>query len=168
MHDDGWRIPGCPVNGPAMAADGSRVAVAWFTGAPLPSDAGRDRVRAAGEHGRVLVAFSDDAGASFGAPVRVDDGSAMGRVDLELLDGGALVTWVERVDGQAEVRTRRASPDDVGPAMTVTGTAARRASGFPRTARWGDRVVFAWTRTGEAPQVRAAVARIGTPPGGTR
>ena len=30
---DGWHIEGCPVNGPAIAAAGERVAVAWFTAA---------------------------------------------------------------------------------------------------------------------------------------
>jgi hypothetical protein len=27
---EGWRIEGCPVNGPALAADRDRVALAWF------------------------------------------------------------------------------------------------------------------------------------------
>ena len=51
---DGWRIGGCPTNGPAAAAAGNRAAVAWFT--------------AAGDSPRVQVAFSSDAGASFSAP----------------------------------------------------------------------------------------------------
>ena len=33
VHDDGWVIPGCPVNGPSVAALGDAVVVAWFTGA---------------------------------------------------------------------------------------------------------------------------------------
>ncbi|HEU0076539.1 MAG TPA: sialidase family protein, partial [Longimicrobiaceae bacterium] len=81
VHADGWKIPACPVNGPQVAARGEQVAVAWFTGA-------RDTAR-------VLVAFSRDAGATFGAPVRVDDGDPAGRVDVELLEGGgALVSWI--------------------------------------------------------------------------
>ena len=51
---DGWEINGCPVNGPAIAAGGAAVAVAWFT--------------AADERPRVSVVFSADAGATFGAP----------------------------------------------------------------------------------------------------
>src|SRR5690606_29736243 len=31
VHDDGWRISGCPVNGPQADAAGDTVAVAWFT-----------------------------------------------------------------------------------------------------------------------------------------
>ncbi len=30
LHDDGWRIEGCPVNGPALAAAGDRVAAVWL------------------------------------------------------------------------------------------------------------------------------------------
>ncbi|MFM8781834.1 MAG: hypothetical protein ACKOFO_10310, partial [Gemmatimonadota bacterium] len=57
---------------------------------------------------RVQVVFSTDAGATFGAPVRIDGGLPTGRVDVELLDGDrALVSWIERVGGEgAEVRAR--------------------------------------------------------------
>jgi len=49
---EGWEIEGCPVNGPAIAAAGDRVAVAWFT--------------AAGDTPRVRFASSTDGAASFG------------------------------------------------------------------------------------------------------
>lgn len=169
VHDDGWVIPGCPVNGPAIDARGQRVAVAWFTGAPLSADAERDAVRQAGERGRVLAAFSDDAGATFGEPVRVDDGEAMGRVHLALLDdGSALVTWLERVEGAAEVRVRHVDTDGVGAATAITGTDAQRASGFPRMARVDDRLFFAWTEPGERPRVRTATAALRQGAGGSR
>lgn len=167
VHDDGWVIPGCPVNGPAIAAHDRRVAVAWFTGAPLSAGAERGAVRQAGERGRVMASFSEDGGASFGDPVRIDDGEAMGRVHLALLDdGSALVTWLERVEGTAEVRVRHVDPNGVGSATSVTGTHAERASGFPRMARSADRIFFAWTEPGEQPRVRTAVASLGGGLGG--
>jgi len=55
VFQDGWQLNGCPVNGPAVAAAGPRVAVAWFTGADKTS--------------RVKLAFSADAGETFGQPV---------------------------------------------------------------------------------------------------
>ena len=83
IHSDGWTIEGCPVNGPSIAADGKRVAVSWFT--------------AAKEMQRVNIAFSTDAGASFGQPVQVDEGSPVGRVQVHMLgDGSGLVCWLER------------------------------------------------------------------------
>src|SRR5262249_28322192 len=31
VHQDGWRISGCPINGPALSARDRSLAVAWFT-----------------------------------------------------------------------------------------------------------------------------------------
>ena len=130
---DNWQLNGCPVNGPAIAAAGRRVAVAWFTGA---NDASR-----------VKLAFSDNAGASFGAPVVVDDGNPVGRVDVLLLDdGSALVCWLEKVASGGEVRVRRVRPEGkTDPAMTVSGIGTARSNGFPQMARVGNTLVFAWT-----------------------
>jgi BNR repeat protein len=149
VHADEWHIEGCPVNGPSVVANGDDVIVAWFTGAQ--------------DTARVNVAFSHDGGATFGSPVRVDDGSPVGRVDVELDGRGrALVTWLERVGEEgAEVRVRAIAPDGGrSPAMKVASSAAGRASGFPRTVRAGDEVIFAWTQPGDTSRVRMAVARV--------
>lgn len=162
VHNDGWVIPGCPVNGPAVAAAGDTVAVAWFTAAEETGDTAltREEIRSAGERGRVLAAFSTDGGRTFGAPIRVDDGQAMGRVDIVLLDGAAAVSWLERAENGAEVRIRRVDPSGVGPASVIAGAQAERATGFPRMVRAGDRLVFAWTMPGEAGGVRTAVVGL--------
>ena len=68
VSEDGWHYPGCPVNGPAVAARGDTVAVVWFT--------------AAGGTPRVYAAFSTDGGAAFGPRMQVDDGRPAGRVDV--------------------------------------------------------------------------------------
>ncbi|MEX2471014.1 MAG: sialidase family protein [Gemmatimonadota bacterium] len=147
VHDDGWEIGGCPVNGPAVAARGRSVAVAWFTGADdLP---------------RAKVALSSDGGASFGAPVVIDDGNPIGRVDILYLDDGrALVSWLEQTGEEtAAIRVRTVDASGaVGPSGTVSESSAARASGFPRMAPvTGGDVVLAWTdATGELPFVRMA------------
>jgi hypothetical protein len=148
VHDDGWEIAACPVNGPAVAADGDRVAVAWFT--------------AARDTPRVRVAFSSDAGRSFSEPVDVDGGNPSGRVDLVLLeDGRAVVTWLERGAGDgAEIRARAVSRDAVGEPMVIARSSQTRSSGFPRMARSGEELVFAWTDAGDASSVRVARARL--------
>ena len=150
VADDNWQFPGCPVNGPQLSADGERLAVVWFT--------------APEQHPAVYAAFSDDAGSTFQAPIRVDDGEPLGRVALELLpDRGVLVAWLERTPEGAEVRARRVSaPGEPGGSFLVTETSASRASGFPRMARVGDEIVFAWTLTGESGGVRVATARAGS------
>ncbi len=149
VHDDGWKIAACPVNGPSIDARGNRVALAWFTGA--------------NDSARVKLAFSPNAGASFGAPVRIDDGKPAGRVDTSVLpDGSALVTWIERTGGDtAAVRARRVSRDGkVGPATTIASSSAGRASGFPRAVVTGKHVVFAWTVPGRPSSVRVARAAL--------
>lgn len=149
VHADEWHIEGCPVNGPSVVAQGDTVAVAWFTGA-------RDTAR-------VNVAFSADAGATFGAPIRVDDGLPVGRVDVEFDGAGrALVTWLERVGTEgAEVRLKsvRAS-GGLSPVITVARSSAARTSGFPRMVRSGDEVMFAWTVPGDSARIQLATMRV--------
>ncbi len=145
VHADGWKIAACPVNGPALATADERVALAWFT--------------SANDSAKVKVAFSADAGATFGAPVRVDEGQPAGRVDVALLrDGSALVSWIERTGGDtAEVRVRRVSPDGTpAPAITVAASSAARASGFPRMVIRGGDAIFAWTEPGKSSAIRLA------------
>jgi hypothetical protein len=133
LHNDGWKIAGCPVNGPQVDARGKRVVAAWFA--------------AAADHGRASVAFSDDAGATFGTPIVIDDGTPIGRMDVVMLDGGAaVVTWSEQTAGGAELRARRVSRDgNPGPSIKVADSSAARAAGFARAAVIGQDVYVAWT-----------------------
>lgn len=136
VHNDGWKLDGCPVNGPAVAASGRRVAVAWFT--------------AVNDKPRVRLAFSGDAGESFGEPVTVDDGNPAGRVDVLMLeDGSALVSWLEKAEGGGAVRLRRVYADGkFDPAVTVAASGTARSNGFPQMALAGKTLVFAWVNSG--------------------
>lgn len=158
VANDGWRYFGCPVNGPALAAapgegDGApaddALAIAWYTEGP-----GRPTV---------FVAFSGDGGRTFGAPIRVDDGDPLGRVDLEILDdGSALVLWLAGASGSGSVRARRVGRDGrAGRAHTIATVGTARASGFARMARRGsDSLWFAWTEPGEDGGIRVAAGAV--------
>jgi hypothetical protein len=148
VHNDNWKIAACPVNGPALSAQGSRVAIAWFS--------------AKDDQGRAFAAFSDDAGKTFSAPIRLDEVSALGRVDVALLDdGSAMATWIEFAEGRAQFKVRRVEPGGhTSPAMTVSNFAASRASGYPRLARFGNELVFAWTESTQPTRVMTATATI--------
>jgi hypothetical protein len=148
VHADNWQINACPVNGPALAASGDRVALAWFT-------AERDEPR-------VQVAFSMDAGRTWGAPVRVDDARALGRVDVVVLDNGsAVVMWLEHLESGSELRTRVVHPSGKRePFTTVSSMTADRQSGHARMVKNGDELVFAWVATTPTMQVKTAVARL--------
>jgi hypothetical protein len=146
VHADNWQINACPVNGPALAASGDRVALAWFT--------------AQDDQPRVQVAFSNDAGKTWGAPVRVDEARSLGRVDSVMLDSGsAVVMWMEHLDDGSELRARVVHPTGKRePFMTVSSMTADRQSGHARMVKSGNELVFAWVTTKPAMQVKTAVA----------
>jgi hypothetical protein len=141
---DGWEIHGCPVNGPAVDADGDDVAVAWFT--------------AAGDRPAVRLAFSADAGSSWGEPIGVDEGRPLGRVDVAMAPGGgAVVIWMESAGDAAEIRVRRVAANGRrGPSERVASSSSDRDSGFPRLVRAGRGLLVAWTAPETPPRVRAA------------
>jgi hypothetical protein len=124
VHADNWKLNGCPVNGPQLDARGRDVVIAWFT--------------AVHQQPRVYAAFSKDAGATFGAPIRVDLATTTGRVDVVLReDGDAIVTFI---DGGA-LHARRVSPDGkAGPPLRIG-----EAGGFPRMALSKDNVGVVWS-----------------------
>ncbi len=146
VHADDWTVPACPVNGPALSARGRDVAIAWFT--------------AKGDQPRAFVAFSSDAGRTFGSPIRLDDQATLGRVEVELLpDGSAAASYVEFADQKASFRVRRIERSGRKSApVTVTGIAGNRASGLPRMAIHGRELIFAWVDREGGSQVRTARA----------
>jgi hypothetical protein len=145
VHDDGWTISACPINGPAVDAGGSLVAVAWFTSA-----ANRPVVR---------IAFSRDSGATFGAPVTVDDKWPVGRVDVVLeATGHAVVSWLAKGPHRGAIMMRRISPDGrTGTPMKAATSSIARAAGFPRMATAGDSLLLVWTEDAEPTRLRAAL-----------
>jgi hypothetical protein len=150
VHHDGWRIEACPINGPAISARGRDVAVAWFT-APT-------------EMGHTFVAFSHDAGRTFGPPVRVDDTTSLGRVGVDVLDdGSAAVTWVESANPRPQFKVRTVAPNgDRSAAVTLAETAGSR---HPRIAHVRNELLFAWTEAdGNATRIRTARATLGGKP----
>src|SRR5262245_30129051 len=144
LSKDGWEIQGCPVNGPAISSAGQNIAVAWFT--------------AAKDQPRVYAALSADGGASFGPRILVGAENPVGRVDvIAHPSGNALVSWVERTPGGAEVRARVLRPDgSKAPAVVIAET----SSGVPRMKMSGDEVVIAWTDSRNIRKVRTAILNI--------
>ena len=151
VHDDGWRFPGCPVNGPSLSAHGREVAIAWFT--------------AKENQPKSLAAFSSDAGRSFGAPIVLDESGSLGRVDIDLLpDGSAVAAYVASAPQGAQFRVRRVQPaGTLSEPATVAVLVNNRASGYPRMAVVGDEILFAWTDRQGTSQVRTARAPLAHP-----
>lgn len=133
IYEDNWKIAGCPVNGPRLSAIGNTLAVVWFTAASATP--------------QVNVVFSNDNGATFGKPIRVDEGSAIGRVDLVLLDEvTAMVSWMEGT----EIRVTKISSDgSKTPSTSIAASSESRSSGFPQMTKVGSKLIFAWTDSKE-------------------
>jgi hypothetical protein len=132
LHHDGWKINGCPNNGVDLDAEGQRVAAAWFT--------------AANDQTQVKVSFSNDAGKSFSAPVRIDEGRPAGRAAVAAApDGGGVIAWIERGEKQSKLLARHVSSDGrLGPSISL----GQIAKSFPRLVRLGGQAMLTWTEAG--------------------
>lgn len=144
LHEDGWTLEGCPVNGPAVAADRAGAAIAWFT--------------LAGGEPRVQVAFL--SGERFDAPVRLCEGKALGRVDAAWLGEHLVVAWLEERGLGAVWRARAVARDgELGPILDLGEVVGERADGFLRLAPTPDGLVLAYTDEGGLRVLRVAAAR---------
>lgn len=147
VHADGWRIAGCPVNGPSIAASGDALAVAWYT--------------EAGGTPTLRIARSGDAGATFSAPHEVQrDDTLLGRAALAgdadawwlawlVRDGDGQALWLARFDPATLAEQAR---------VRVARLAARGpASGLPRLQLRDGIAHLVWTDVHHArPRLRGA------------
>ncbi len=144
-----WRPEKTPGSGPAISASRRRIAVAWYSeaqGSPA-----------------LWVAFSGDAGRTFGAPVKVDSltkGHApWGPVAVALDEkGDALVLWLS-LSGSTETTlllSRVAADGRRGEPVTVARGRLSSAKGEPQLAVANGRAVIAWVEGGSASGVRVA------------
>jgi hypothetical protein len=146
VHRDNFKIEGCPVNGPAIAAQGREAAVAWFT---APNDKPRS-----------YIAFSHDAGRTFTAPIAADDVESLGRVVVALMkDGSAIVGWVESSTQMSKFEIRRVQSN--GTRSTAVAVANVSGTRYPRLVLAHGEVVMAWTESeNESSRVKTARASL--------
>jgi hypothetical protein len=130
---DGWQINGCPSDGPALAAKGEQLVVAWFTRAhDIP---------------QIKVAFSNNSGRDFTPAIRVDAFSPVGRADVQLVGKDtAVVSWIEKPSGTgARVCVRRVSSSgQMGDVQNVGLVAEGRSAGFPKIRVVESRLLVVW------------------------
>ncbi|MFT7071997.1 hypothetical protein [Patiriisocius sp. Uisw_017] len=133
VYEDHWKIAGCPVNGPAIAAMENNLAVVWFT----END----------DKPKVQVVFSEDGGATFGKPIRFDSHPTIGRVGVALIsETEAVVSWVENVGDDTLVQLIKVESNGVkGEVVTLAKTSEARASGFPQISLFNKRIYLAMT-----------------------
>ncbi|ELR71578.1 BNR repeat protein [Fulvivirga imtechensis AK7] len=144
VHNDGWKIAGCPVNGPRAASLGNNMAVAWFS--------------APEGNAQVKIAFSQDGGASFTDPIRIDSAKTVGRVDVVMLnESTAVVSYMEGAD----IKVVKVSQNGTkSKAVLVSSSSEARASGFPQMTKSGDHLIFAWTDNDKKEIKTAVLSKI--------
>jgi len=132
LHNDEWKIAGCPVNGPSIDSKDNYVAVAWFT--------------IANGEPKVLISTSKDYGHTFSKPIRLDQGDAIGRVDVVVDNKISIVTWMENEDEDAAIKMRTVGFDgNISDVFRIGKNSGSRSSGFPRLARHDEGLFMAWT-----------------------
>ncbi len=148
VYHDGWQIAGCPVNGPAVTAQGEHVAVVWFSA--------KDDVP------EVKLAVSNDSGATFSAPIMVAEETTNGRVGAaHLASGNIAVSWVDTRDDSAQLMLAMHGADGkLLDRVQVAETQASRRSGFPVITSSGDDVYITWTDIAGDAQVKVARVRF--------
>ncbi|MEO1202563.1 MAG: exo-alpha-sialidase [Pseudomonadota bacterium] len=151
FSSDDWTIAACPVNGPAIAASGEFVVVAWFT--------------AANDHPRVQARISTDGGKRFGERIIVAGNEVLGHVDVVALsDQAVAISWLEsgkRGTDNVQVRSLTAG-GELGPRQTVGRTALSRV--VPQMALVGDELLLAWSDDFDGDQ-RTSSVRVPVLPG---
>ncbi|MBC7872753.1 MAG: exo-alpha-sialidase [Ferruginibacter sp.] len=144
IFSDNWKIAGCPVNGPRSDAQGNILAIAWFSSPD--------------KKGQVNIIFTNDGGAAFNSPIRIDEGKGIGRVDVVMLDEkSAMVSWMEG----ATIKAARVYKDGTKePSITIASSSTARSSGFPQMTKAGNKLIFAWS-DGKGKAIKVASLVVG-------
>ena len=137
IHEDGWQIAACPVNGPQLAFHSGVTSALWFTGAENTA--------------LVKLAFSDDYGRNFSDPILLSENEPLGRVDIVMHDEhSAWVSYVERHKDGARLRIKQIMRNgDISQSLILDNMEASRRSGFPQLTAFEDGLIVAWTELGE-------------------
>ena len=133
IHNDGWEINGCPVNGPKVASNSNNLAISWFT--------------VSNEKPTVNLSFSKSNGASFGTPIKINDVDAIGRVDVAFLNPQeVLVSYIEGDDVGTYLRIKKVSIDGkVSAPITISKIDGGRNSGVPQLEILDNEAFIVWT-----------------------
>jgi hypothetical protein len=142
VHSDNWTMPGCPVNGPALAVNGDRFLVVWPTMAKGPME--------------VRMAFSD--GEAFSTPLALGEGEMeTGRVDAAARKDGWLVSRVTSHERRPALTLTALASDG---SKLAEETMVSPVGGYPRMAVIGDKAVVVFTEPSGAGNSRVGVILV--------
>ena len=133
LHNDGWIINGCPVNGPKVAVNSTNLAIAWFT--------------VINDNPIVNVSFSKTNGDSFGIPFKLNDLDAIGRVDVAFLNNEeVIVSYMEVDDIGTYLRIKKVSvTGEISKPITISKIDGGRNTGVPQLEIINNEIFIVWT-----------------------
>tara|TARA_B100000700_G_scaffold45523_1_gene47655 strand:- start:2067 stop:3266 length:1200 start_codon:yes stop_codon:yes gene_type:complete len=133
LHNDGWIINGCPVNGPKVAVNSTNLAIAWFT--------------VVNNNPLVNISFSKTNGDSFGTPFKLNDHDAIGRVDVAFLNNEeVIVSYMEVDDIGTYLRIKKVSVNGkVSKPITISKIDGGRNTGVPQLEVINNEIFIVWT-----------------------
>ena len=135
VHDDGWKIAGCPTNGPALAVIGKRAAAIW----PTLID----------NQLQVRAKYLDSAV----PPVVLETGDGvLGRPDAAAFGAGVLVSWLgQNASGVSSLKLRLLDAHlKKLSEVNVAELSGGRNIGVPKLAVFQDQAILVWTEAESA------------------
>lgn len=131
VASDHWVIEGCPVNGPAIAAEGDLVVAAWFS-----APDGQTVVQAA---------TSKNAAETFDKPVVIASKTALGGVGVAIIDSTSyVVSWLESNDESSyDINIRTLTVDGKLSRVQTVGR-SNISRNVPQMRRVNDNLILAW------------------------
>jgi len=148
LHDDGWQIAACPVNGASLAANADRVLAVWYT--------------AAGNGPQVLAAWRAHDDTQYGDPFALHTHAPLGRIATAADDEGRFyAVWLQtnETGGVDWVGMRW---DAAGKRLTeepevLVAASERRAGGFPALVGLEEGAMLGWTNPSPEPHVMTGI-----------
>lgn len=145
VYNDNWQVAGCPVNGPAILANGDKVAVAWFTGA---------------NGDQIKLALSSDGGRNFALVTTIATSNAstqvLGRIALSEFKDSIVVSWLANNLTSNTASYQLNQYDWLGQQLasqSIMPTSASRKSGFATLVTTGDALLLSALNDKLAPTV---------------
>lgn len=138
LFPDRWEVSYFTLDGPAIDADGNRVAVAWYSS---PNDVPQ-----------VKLALSNNAGETFSQPIRIDNGQPVGKVDVAFISKDRIVvSWVEKEETGSYLMTALVTARGrILGKQEISPVDEAKPAGFPVLARTTNGALLAWKETSEA------------------
>ncbi len=152
LHADGWKIDGCPVNGPAIAVSGSKGLVFWPT--------------LVNEQMTLRYVLAESPAALVDDPPMHElqpPAAPSGRVDAAAWHDSFLLTWISRARDRPVIEVAVVEADGrAETSISIVEPALRgRSTGFPRVASDGKRALVVWPELASdgRPVIGAALLR---------